>query len=387
MTLSKHLHLLSAAVLLSTTASSAQVNPKPLLRDFIGINAHTVQFDPELYAPLCKLVRDYHPFDWDVRDGNSADLRGFPVAQHIDWKDTSGKFRSWHAPVNWHELYASWQKQGFEIDACIQFDGFTPDKWKDMPADAYRYGKAFAEYFGPSGANKLVTSVEIGNEPAGQKRFSPEQYKVIFENMARGVRDGDPKLQILTCTVEAGEPDGWSMPLDLFKDSSNLYDVINLHKYALMEGWPSFERTYPENATVNYRGQLQKSIDWRDANAPGKEVWVTEFGYDASTKEPAADNSKWKDSTDLQQAQWIVRSFLMFSEMNLDRAYLYWFNDSDAPSFHAASGVTRNMEPKPSYHAMRHLYQSLGDYRFAKAVEKVDDDVYVFEYAHGQDPD
>ena len=31
---------------------------RPLLRDFIGLNGHTVQFKPELYQPACRLVRD-----------------------------------------------------------------------------------------------------------------------------------------------------------------------------------------------------------------------------------------------------------------------------------------------------------------------------------------
>ena len=68
-------------------------HPKPLMRDFIGINAHTVQFKPELYAPLCRLVRDYHPFGWDVHD-DTARPTAFPMAQHIDWEDKSGNFRS-----------------------------------------------------------------------------------------------------------------------------------------------------------------------------------------------------------------------------------------------------------------------------------------------------
>jgi hypothetical protein len=359
---------------------------KPLMRDFMGINAHTVQFDAPLYAPLCRLVRDYHPLEWDI-DKTTDKLRPFPIAQHIDWEDKSGKFRSWHAPVDWKEIYSSWIQSGFEIDACIQF-GLKLKDWANPEKDAYNYGKAFARYFGPSGEHKLVTSVEIGNEPAGNDNYTPQEYKKIFTAMARGIREGDPKLKILTATAAAdgGKKDKWSMPLDIFKGSERLYDVINIHKYAILRGWPAFERTYPENSTLNYRGILQASIDWRDRHARDKEVWITEFGFDASTKEPAPNNKDWVDSTDLQQAQWIVRSFLMFSEMDLDRAYLYWFNDGDTPSFHASSGVTRNHEPKQSYWAMKHLYQSLGDYRFHKAIEAKPEGAFVYEYVHGADP-
>jgi hypothetical protein len=35
---------------------------KPLFRDFIGLNVHTVQFKSELYKPVTRLLRDYHGF-------------------------------------------------------------------------------------------------------------------------------------------------------------------------------------------------------------------------------------------------------------------------------------------------------------------------------------
>ena len=69
----------------------AQPN-KPLMRDFIGLNVHTVQFDPKLYAPVTHLVRDYHPYAWDVNDKPGAQTH-FPTAMHINWEDKSGKFR------------------------------------------------------------------------------------------------------------------------------------------------------------------------------------------------------------------------------------------------------------------------------------------------------
>jgi hypothetical protein len=48
------------------TASAGRTNAaeeRPLMREFIGINGHTVQFKPDRYQPGCRLVRDYHPVD------------------------------------------------------------------------------------------------------------------------------------------------------------------------------------------------------------------------------------------------------------------------------------------------------------------------------------
>jgi len=109
---------------------------------------------------------------------------------------------------------------------------------------------------------------------------------------------------------------------------------------------------------------------WRDAHAPGKPVWVTEFGYDSSTKhaEKSGTFAKWQGVTDEQQAQWLVRSLLVFSAMPVERAYIYFFNDDDQPSLHASAGITRHFQPKPSFHALAHLQRVLGEYRFQSIV-------------------
>lgn len=39
---------------------------KNLFRDFMGLNVHSVGFKPELYKPVCRLVREYHPMVWAV---------------------------------------------------------------------------------------------------------------------------------------------------------------------------------------------------------------------------------------------------------------------------------------------------------------------------------
>jgi serine/threonine-protein kinase ATR len=83
---------------------------------------------------------------------------------------------------------------------------------------------------------------------------------------------------------------------------------------------------------------------------------------DSSTKSPPpkGDFAKWVGVSDEQEAQYIVRSFLVLSAMDVDRAYLNFFNDKDEPQLHATSGITRNFKPKPSFYAMSHLYRSLG---------------------------
>jgi hypothetical protein len=352
----------------STEEPGSSAKTKPVLRDFIGLNTHTVQFKPELYKPVCRLLRDYHGFNWDVGDDTSFEPQ-FPFARNR---------------VNWESLYGSWRKAGYETNACIIFSGTTAERWTDPATDARNYGEAFARFFGPDGRG-LVTSAEIGNEPG---HYDDRAYRVLFENMAKGLRAGDPRLKILTCAITIGQSHKYAKSVECIGDLEDLYDVLNIHTYAQVEGWPTWRRSYPEDPGIDYLKNVAGAIDWRNRNAPGKEIWITEFGWDCSTRtpDPNTEFRKWEDVSDLQQAQYLVRSFLVFSAMEIDRAYIYWFNDSDQPSVHSSSGLTRDYQPKPSFHAVAHLYRTLGDYRFSREILQKPGKVYAYEYAHATDP-
>jgi serine/threonine-protein kinase ATR len=343
--------------------ATAPAGPRPTMAEFMGLNVHTVQFKPDLYAPVCRRLRDYHPLRWDVTDGDPARLTAFPMAVNR---------------VDWAALYGSWVKGGFDVDASVMFDDLPAQNWKEAGREARAYGEAFARYFGPGGRG-LVTSVEVGNEPA---KYSEAQYRAIFEGMARGLRAGDPKLKVATCAVMTGKPDQWSKPMTAVAGLEDLYDVLNVHSYAFKEKWPTWRRSYPEDPAIAWLTAIEDVLRWRDEHAPGKQLWLTEFGYDSASK-PAPATGPWRQwvgVSDEQQAQYLVRSFLVLSAMDVSRAYLYFFNDKDEPQLHAASGITRNYQPKPSFYAVAHLYRSLGDHRFAKAVAREVGDLYCFEY-------
>src|SRR5689334_15994929 len=113
---------------------------KPLFKDFIGVNGHTVQFKPKLYSQVCRVVRDYHPMEWDTGKETNYKL-DFPFARNR---------------VSWEHVYGSWRKEGFLIDACLMFETIQHDKWVDMAKDTHNYGLKFAQHFGPSSKMPFV---------------------------------------------------------------------------------------------------------------------------------------------------------------------------------------------------------------------------------------
>ena len=336
---------------------------RPLFRDFVGLCGHTVQFKPDLYQPVCRWVRDYHPVKWDL-DKDTSVLPEWPFAKNR---------------VSWEKVYGSWHEKGLRISVCFQFDDIPAAHWKNLERDAHAYAKSFAEHFGPGGKYPWVECVELGNEPG---LLDDATYLRLFKSMAEGIRAGDPKLKIATCNTEAGGSDRYWKGADIFKPQLPMIDVLRIHRYAIKEGWPTWRRSFPEDATVPYLSKIQDMIDWRDANAPGRQMWVSEFGWDASTQkpDPKGDMAKFISCTDEEQAMWLVRSFFLFSEMGIDKAFVYFFNDDDKPSFHACSGITRNFQPKPSYHAIAWMLKHLADYRFSRAILKSEKDGYVFEF-------
>ncbi len=344
-------------------ASVVAAPASPFFRDFVGLNGHTVSFKPELYAPVCRIVRDYHPAGWDLAEDTSK-LPAWPEAKNR---------------VSWDQVYGSWRKAGLRVSSCLMIDELN-GKWKDMAADAHAYAKAYAQNFGPGGKWPHVEFVEIGNEPG---LYDDPTFSKLFNAMATGIREGNPKLKIVTCNTEVGKSDRYWKSVELFKDSGKLYDVLQIHRYAITEGWPVWRRSYPEDPQVPYLSAIKALLKWRDQHAVGKPVWVSEFGWDSSTKKPDANGewAKWVGSTDAEQACYLVRSFFLFAELGVDKAFTYFFNDEDKPQLHAASGLTRNFQPKPAYHAVAWMLAALKDYQFVKARMNSLETGYIYEFA------
>jgi hypothetical protein len=356
------------AVAVSMLGTAAGADPaRPAMRDFLGICGHTVQFRPHLYAPVCSRVRDYHPVAWDLA-ANTAELPDLPFAKNH---------------VNWENVYTAWSREGFRTDVSLMFDSIEPARWHDLKNDSAAYAAAFASRFGPSGKTPLVESVEIGNEPGN---YTDAQYATLLQAVGPSLRHADPQLRIATCNLTTGPSTRYAKSVaTLLADPSILstIDVLNIHTYAQAEPYPTWRRSYPEDPQLAYLRDVMNLAHWRDQHAPGKLIWITEFGYDSTTQkpDPKTEFARWEGVTDLQQAQYLVRSALLFAALPVDRAYIYFFNDQDEAKVHAASGITRNFQPKPSYYALAHLQSTLGAFRFSRVLEAKAGDVFAYEFS------
>ena len=358
---------LIAGLLFANVAAAAPKREGPTVSEFLGLNTHTVQFKPDRYLGVVKLLRDYHPVKWDLGD-DTAVLPDWPFAKNR---------------VDWRRVYGSWAKAGYAINACLICNNLPAAGWRNLPDDAAAYAASFAKNFGPGGQWPYVSSVGIGNEPG---HYSDAEYVTLFDAMSKAIRAANPELLITTCNVKTKPSGKYWKNVALFKDRIDQFDVITTHAYAQVEGWPTWQRSYPEDPAIDFLKEIQSLLDWRDKHAPGKPVWVNEFGWDASTQDPPAEGTfkDWIDVSDDEQATYLVRATLIWMRMGVDRGYVYFFDDKDTPSVHASSGIMRHGEPKPAWYMLKQLQTLLGDYRFVRAVSETPD-AYVYEFVHQDD--
>ena len=207
----------------------ANAAEKPLFREFMGVNGHTIQFKPQLYASACRAVRDYHPMEWDT----GADTSFYAaVSIRSQWSGLG-------------KVYGSWKEAGYETDVCIMFNDRPAKAWKDLAGDALAYGRAFSKAFGPLSSRRLVGSAEVGNEPGN---YDDESYRTLFKSMAKGLREGDRKLKIGTCALDHRSERKVLQERGVHPRARRPVRFPQ-HSYLRPggEGYPTWRRSYPED--------------------------------------------------------------------------------------------------------------------------------------------
>jgi hypothetical protein len=112
---------------------------------------------------------------------------------------------------------------------------------------------------------------------------------------------------------------------------------------------------------------MKQVVAYRDQNLPGKEVWITEFGYNTDPSSPLHAPAIGSTSADVVQGQWLVRTYLALLAAKMDRAFMYILRDdcSTPPcsTQFSTAGLTTvkgQWTPKPAYYFLATLEGRLG---------------------------
>ena len=71
---------------------------------------------------------------------------------------------------------------------------------------------------------------------------------------------GDPKLKIGTCALTTGKSEKYAKSVECIRGLEGLYDFLNIHTYAEVEGYPTWRRSYPEDPNIDYLRRV-RAID------------------------------------------------------------------------------------------------------------------------------
>ncbi|WP_040670428.1 T9SS type A sorting domain-containing protein [Nitritalea halalkaliphila] len=256
-------------------------------------------------------------------------------------------------------------------------------------------GTAFGSVFGPSHEN-LVQTVEIGNEPWD---YSDSTYVAILEGMAEALKAADPQLKVLPAALQASNPfmgnTGVSknfMGYKLSPQAAPYLDGVNIHVYSYTRD-ASGNRiaVHPEHPESGMRN-LFAGIRFRDHNMPGKEVHVTEWGWDASSLNEQAVNTE--AVSEQAQALYALRGLFWLSRMGVDRADWFFYanvpmENGGAPINYDRSGLTESrlfgFREKLAFKAVERMQNLMGDLYFDSVLEESEQAyIYVLRNAAGE---
>lgn len=406
---------------------------QPITMDkFIGANGFID--DPVDKIKAVGFLREYHNWGWD--EGNwEAGYQGYPNNQ-MAWAPSRP---GW----SFDDFYKKLSAEGIEVSPCIQgavswlnaTNNFPSD---DKPIDApglsttdpnsyhkkahhiYQFAARFgstsvdikkltlsAEQPKASGLN-IVHYIEDWNEQdkswkGKNAEFSPEEYAAMVSasydghcntltggNGTFGAKNADPNIKLAMGGLVELNLDYIKRMKAWFennrKDKKFAADVINFHVYAWKDGnsWQGGGPALSPEA-AKFKEKTAELVDYRNKNLPGKEVWISEFGWDTFSESPLCVPVIGNFDTQEVQGWWLIRAYLAFAAAGVDRAQMFALRDGNPtdPTWFSSSGMIGqkgDFTPKKSWYYIYTLKNILTNMRFLGEQKSTHPDILIYKF-------
>lgn len=213
-----------------------------------------------------------------------------------------------------------------------------------------------------------------------------EDYFEMFRYGAIAAKKADPNVKVATAGFAGIDLD----IIDLL--ASHTYangrspvdyaDLLNAHHYTA--------RQPPETARVNTNIQRGRDVvegptfeervlrlkHWRRRNMAGKEMWMTETGYDTGGHESVSYR---------EQASRIPRLLMIALGSGFDQVHLYRSYGSTPRKYEATGIFDDNWNPKPSAFTLATLIQEIDGYDAGVRIPHPDENVWIYAWRKGDD--
>ena len=191
-----------------------------------------------------------------------------------------------------------------------------------------------------------------------------------------GVKNADPSVQVVMAGLASPNTDyvrgmiEWCRQYRGIKADGSVdlcWDIINYHLYSndahTSQSGNSTRGAAPE---VSEAGQVaQDFVRLAHQYANDMPVWVTETGYDTNQGSPLKAIAIGNKSVLETQADWILRTSLLYARWGVERTFFYQLadeNPSNPQQFSSSGLINNDHTPKPAADFLRQTAQVLGDF-------------------------
>ncbi len=392
--------LVDASQKYSVIKTKESIPQKVLMQDFIGTNAF-VDVPLGLLEPF-GCVREYHDWpDWNEPQKDSFQLniskQGFDFQNFYVNLNRLGKtvVPTLQKTPRWLTGESNVQAKPIAKNA----NAYDPASYSRHALFLYKYAENFSN---PGQGN--VKYYENWNEQdkwweSGISYFSPYQYASMSSadldgnlnkmGSNRGINANGGKNKLVMAGLANPKTD-YLNALKYWCDKNRkgdfAWDVINYHRYSNSAGLPDNqpkEGICPEKGNVY--SEAKEIVDFRNKHLPDVEVWISEFGYDTENSPQQCKPIGGKNS-ELVQADWLIRSYLLLSAAGIDKAFQYMIRDFAKTGLYATSGLystTLKDKPflRPAWNYINTLKCALLDSYFEKLTLDTTSNLYTAVYA------
>jgi hypothetical protein len=291
------------------------------------------------------------------------------IRDEVYWSEVEKEKGVFRFPPSYDQYLRAAQARGIQVLLILDFGNAAySGAEKGGPAtEAERL--AFGRYCGevikrykPFG----VRNYEIWNEPNASTFWkpqpNPEDYAGLLEAVYRSCKDADPGATLLGCSTSGTDLNFIGRVLDA--GGGRFMDALSFHPYC--------QPLAPEK-------KLLTDISKLKGLAPGKPLWITEFGYPAYTGAAGVDAET--------QANYLVRAFLLArTSPAVERTFWYDFQndgeDHDEAEFNFGL-VRMDGTPKLAFRACQTMTSLVGN--LPPAEFRIIGNTYILRFEEGKD--
>lgn len=273
--------------------------------------------------------------------------------------------------------YVAMAKAGFQI-AARYGSNTTVDKTL-LKVPAYEQNQ-------PPFALNILKYIECSNEPdktwrGPNAKQTPEQYAAQLSAFYDGhmgtlgkdvgVKTADPNMKVVMAGLADPDPDFVKRMIEWCKKNrvkngtySLCFDVINYHHYS-NENWN--KGIAPELSNAAAVASEFVAIGKQYGNT---EVWVTECGFDVNARSPQAAMAIGSKTTRDTQADWTLRTSLMYARKGIKKTFFFMLNDVniDDATQYSSAGLIENNKRRPSADYVYQTKKLMAGYDFKNSI-------------------